>query len=59
MVKRPKSKPYQLGQQAAAMRRGAYEMYNAFPPDDCPFEKGTPEEKEYDRGWKDFMATHD
>jgi hypothetical protein len=51
-----KATPYQLGERAAADRQPAYETHNAFPPDDCPFDKGTPEEAEYDRGWKAAMA---
>ena len=51
-----KRTPYELGQLGAASRQAAYETYNAFPPDNCPFKTGTPEELEYDRGWKDWMA---
>ena len=50
--------PYELGRHGAVRRQAAYERYNAFPPDDCPFKKGTPEETEYDRGWKDQMAEY-
>lgn len=48
--------PYQLGQQDAASHRAAIETYNARPPTpSIPWEKGTPKESEYDRGWRDFM----
>ena len=50
---------YQLGRDAACDRQAAYETYNAFPPDRCPFKKGTPEEAEYDRGWKAQMTIFD
>ena len=47
--------PYQRGQEAACMHLAAIERYNAAPPDSCPYKKGTPEEDEYDRGWKTAM----
>jgi hypothetical protein len=48
-------KPFDLGKEHAAVHRAAVERYNAKPPDSCPFAKGTSEEAEYDRGWKDYM----
>jgi hypothetical protein len=48
--------PYQLGRQDAASHRAAVETYNARPPPEpIPWAKGTPEEIEYDRGWRDSM----
>jgi hypothetical protein len=50
--------PYDLGRQGAANQAAAVERYNARPPDPCPFHKGTPEEAEYDRGWKDWFRDY-
>ena len=47
--------PYQRGREAAYMRLDAVERYNVRLSDNCPYEKGTPEEAEYDRGWKAVM----
>lgn len=51
--------PYDLGVEAASSRRAALRTYNVRSPDTCPFEKGTPEEAEYDRGWNDRMQKPD
>jgi hypothetical protein len=56
MAKKRKSIPYEEGKSGAIRRKAALRTYNAAPPDDCRYEKGTPEEAEYDRGWKDQMA---
>lgn len=50
-----KMSPCELGREDAIAHRAAVEMYNARPPSRRPFEKGTPEEAEYDRGWNDVM----
>jgi hypothetical protein len=55
----PKKTPYRLGRDGACSRRAAMDTYNAAPPDPCPFQKGTPEEAEYDRGWKAQMEAFD
>jgi hypothetical protein len=55
MKKRP-SKAYKDGYAAAMTRQALIERYNASPPDNCPYQKGTPEEADYDRGWKAAMA---
>jgi hypothetical protein len=47
--------PYRQGRGAAATRLACLERYSAAPPDDCPFAKGTKEERDYDRGWKEYM----
>ena len=56
--RRAKMSPYALGVEDATTHKSADETYNARPPDPCPFAKGTPEEAEYDRGWKDAMARY-
>jgi hypothetical protein len=54
--RRAKMSPYELGVEDAVYHRAAVEHYNARPPNRCPYAEGTPEEAEYDRGWKDQMA---
>ncbi len=54
--RRSKMSPYDLGEEDARTQKSAVEMYNARPPIQCPFLSGTPEETEYDCGWKDAMA---
>jgi hypothetical protein len=49
------STPYEQAAEDAASHHAAIEMYNHAPPDRCPFKRGTPEEAEYDRGWKATM----
>lgn len=53
--RRSKMSPYDLGVEDAVTQKSAVEIYNARPPKQCPFLSGTPEEAEYDRGWKDAM----
>lgn len=53
--RRWKMSPYDLGVEDANLHKSAVERYNAHPPNLCPFVKGTPEEAEYDRGWKDAL----
>jgi hypothetical protein len=53
--RRSKMSPYDLGVGDANSHKSAVERYNGGPPDRCPFDKGTPEEAEYDHGWKDAM----
>jgi len=51
--------PAELGERDAYLHADAVETYNARPPDRCPFAKGTPEQREYDRGWRKAMADMD
>jgi hypothetical protein len=47
--------PYQRGMEAAHTRLDVVARYNVRLDDNCPYKKGTPEEAEYDRGWKAAM----
>jgi hypothetical protein len=47
--------PYALGREDAISHTAAIDTYGAAPDDQCPFKRGTPEEAEYDHGWKDQM----
>jgi hypothetical protein len=51
---RARMTPYELGSEAFWHCIRVAERYNvrAGMLDNCPFEKGTPEEAEYDRGWQ-------
>jgi hypothetical protein len=48
--------PYELGRRDAASHAVTVELYNAKPPDCCPYAKGTAEGVEYDRGWNNYFA---
>lgn len=49
--------PYDLGREDAVRHAAAVARYNARPPDRCPYPRGSAEEDEYDRGWRDWFAT--
>ena len=54
-ARRPKMSPYDLGVEDADLQKYAVVRYNSRPPARCPFAKGSHEEVEYDRGWRDAM----
>ena len=48
MAKKRETTPYEEGKFGAICRRAAMRTHNTAPPDDCRYEKGTPEEAEYE-----------
>lgn len=54
--KKEAATPYYMGYKDGLSHSITMSRYNQRPPDKCPFAKGTLEEQQYDRGWRDGVA---